>query len=266
MDLVIVPLIAAALAAVTLLSGFGLGTVLMPVFALFFPIEVAIAATGVVHLSNNLFKLALVGRHANRRVVLEFGIPAVVAAFIGSGLLALAAPAAALYTWNLGSHAASITITKLLVAVLLAIFAALEIVPWYQRLSFDRRLLPVGGTLSGFFGGLTGMQGALRAPFLLRCGLSKEAFVGSTNVVSTAVDLARLMMYGLGYTYLAKTHDYSVLASQHTLLLVGLTCIAGCLGSWLGNRFLRKVTMRGVRFTVALLLFVLAGLMGAGIV
>ncbi|GAB4339479.1 MAG: hypothetical protein Kow0010_27570 [Dehalococcoidia bacterium] len=62
MKFILLPILAALVAAVALLSGFGLGTVLMPAFALFFPIEVAIAATGVVHLSNNLFKLVLVGR------------------------------------------------------------------------------------------------------------------------------------------------------------------------------------------------------------
>jgi hypothetical protein len=35
MEFIILPLIAAVVAAVTLLSGFGLGTVVMPVFALF---------------------------------------------------------------------------------------------------------------------------------------------------------------------------------------------------------------------------------------
>jgi len=40
----------------TLFSGFGLGTLLMPVVALFFPLEVAIALTAVVHLANNVFK------------------------------------------------------------------------------------------------------------------------------------------------------------------------------------------------------------------
>ncbi len=39
----------------TLFSGFGLGTLLMPAFALFFPVEVAVEATAVVHLANNIF-------------------------------------------------------------------------------------------------------------------------------------------------------------------------------------------------------------------
>jgi uncharacterized membrane protein YfcA len=45
----------------TFFSGFGLGTLLLPAFALFFPIEQAVALTAVVHFLNGLFKLGLVG-------------------------------------------------------------------------------------------------------------------------------------------------------------------------------------------------------------
>ena len=52
--------VAALLASgLTLFSGFGLGTLLMPVIALFFPLELAIAMTAMVHLSNHLFKIGL---------------------------------------------------------------------------------------------------------------------------------------------------------------------------------------------------------------
>ena len=54
---------------------------LMPVFALFFPIPIAIAATAVVHLANNFFKLYLVGAQANWPVVARFSLPAAFAAF-----------------------------------------------------------------------------------------------------------------------------------------------------------------------------------------
>ena len=49
-------------AGLTLYSGFGLGTLLLPVFALFYPIEVAVAATAIVHGANNMFKVSLVGK------------------------------------------------------------------------------------------------------------------------------------------------------------------------------------------------------------
>ena len=79
----LLPSLAAFLAAgLTFFSGFGLGTLLLPVFALFFPLEVAIGLTAVVHLANNLFKLALLGKYANLGVVLRFGIPALLAALL----------------------------------------------------------------------------------------------------------------------------------------------------------------------------------------
>ena len=61
LETIIVALVALFASGLTLFSGFGLGTVLMPVFAVLFPLPVAIAATAVVHLANNVFKLLLVG-------------------------------------------------------------------------------------------------------------------------------------------------------------------------------------------------------------
>jgi len=61
MEIILISLAAFFTAILTFFSGFGLGTILTPVFAIFFPIDIAIALTGVVHFSNNLFKMALVG-------------------------------------------------------------------------------------------------------------------------------------------------------------------------------------------------------------
>ena len=62
MEILIITLAAFATAILTFFSGFGLGTILVPVFAIFFPIELAIALTGVVHFGNNIFKIVLVGK------------------------------------------------------------------------------------------------------------------------------------------------------------------------------------------------------------
>ena len=56
MSYLIICTVALLVSALTLFSGFGLGTLLMPAFALFFPIEVAVAATAIVHLANNIFR------------------------------------------------------------------------------------------------------------------------------------------------------------------------------------------------------------------
>ena len=89
MEIVWVSLAALLASCLTFFSGVGLGTLLMPVVALFLPLEVAIAVTAIVHLANNLFKLALVGNKADRSIVVRFGAPAVLAALLGAWLLNL---------------------------------------------------------------------------------------------------------------------------------------------------------------------------------
>jgi uncharacterized membrane protein YfcA len=266
MEFLIIPLVSALVAGLTLVSGFGLGTLLLPAFAIFFPIEIAIAATGVVHFANNLFKLALVGRFADWPVVWRFGIPAVIAAFIGAALMTFMTSIEPIATYSLGPLPAEITWLKLVIAALLASFAALELWPRYQKLSFPPSALPVGGALSGFFGGISGMQGALRAPFLLRAGLKSKEYVGTANVISTIVDMARLIVYAVGFAWLSKQRDYAALNDWRTLWLVAAACLAGFLGSYLGARMLKKVTLQGIRVLVAALLFVSAAALGTGII
>ena len=87
LEYIIIGLVALLVSVLSLFSGFGLGTVLMPAFALFFPLPIAIAAAAVVHLMNNIFKVALVGRHADWRVVVRFALPAAIAAIAGAWLL-----------------------------------------------------------------------------------------------------------------------------------------------------------------------------------
>lgn len=55
MDYALVCAASLVVAGLTLYSGFGLGTLLLPVFALFFPVQVTVAAVAVVHLLNNFY-------------------------------------------------------------------------------------------------------------------------------------------------------------------------------------------------------------------
>ncbi|MFQ6676338.1 MAG: sulfite exporter TauE/SafE family protein, partial [Fidelibacterota bacterium] len=55
METALIAAVAFVASGLTLFSGFGLGSILMPVMAIFFPVEVAISATALVHLANNIF-------------------------------------------------------------------------------------------------------------------------------------------------------------------------------------------------------------------
>ncbi|MFZ4573490.1 MAG: TSUP family transporter [Phycisphaerales bacterium] len=246
-------------AALTFVSGFGLGTLLLPAFALFVPAELAVAATAVVHLANNVLKLVMTGGRADRRVVLRFGLPALGASIVGAlaqreleGLHPVA-------VYTLIGHACEITWVKGAVGAVIVGFAVLELSPRYEGMAFDARYLPVGGVLSGFFGGLSGHQGALRAGFLARCGLTKEAFVASGVVCSVMVDVSRLSVYGAGTVgRLRSAHD-----------LVGpivAGCVAAFVGTLIGSRVVSKMTLRGVRRVVGVALLLFGVAMAAGAV
>ncbi len=144
MDIFIICLAAFITAILTFFSGFGLGTILTPVFMIFFPVDLAIALTGVVHFFNNIFKLVLVSRHADKQVLLRFGIPAVVAAIIGSWLLLNITEWEPLFTYQLGDRVISVYPMKFIVSVLLLIFATIDLIPYFSKLQFDKNKLPLG--------------------------------------------------------------------------------------------------------------------------
>ena len=254
---------ALAAAGLTLLSGFGLGTLLLPAFALFFPVAVAVAATAVVHLANNLFKLALLARHADRSVVIVFGPPAALAALGGAALLNTMATLPALARWTLDGRPHEVTPVKLVIAALMVAFAVLDLVPALERMTLPRRWLPLGAAFSGFFGGLSGHQGALRAAFLTKLGLDAKAFVATGTVIAVLVDVARLATYSAGFV----SRDFGgVLAARGGWTLVGAATAAAFVGSFAGARLLPKVTMRAIRWLVGVLLVLLAAALAAGVV
>ena len=124
MDMTVIAVVAALASALTLYSGFGLGTILLPAFALFFPVPVAVAATGVVHLLNNVFKAGLLWRQADWRVVLRFGLTAVPAAMLGAWLLARLGDTPRLFEWSALGRTFGPTGASLAVGLLLQIFTA----------------------------------------------------------------------------------------------------------------------------------------------
>ena len=257
MEFILISLVAFLTAILTFFSGFGLGTILMPVFAIFFPVDVAIALTGVVHFSNNLFKITLVGKNADREVLLKFGIPAVVSAFAGAWLLLRITKMPSLFEYQIWDRNLEITPVKLIIAILLIIFSLLEILPSVQKLQFSRNKLAIGGVLSGFFGGLTGIQGAIRSAFLIKSGLSKEAYIATGVIIASLVDFTRLSVYASRFKE-ANLHE-------HLLLIVSAT-LAAITGAFVGSKLLKKVTLRFVQVLVAVMLFLIAIALGAGII
>ncbi len=256
MDYFIICMIALIGSTLTLFSGFGLGTILLPVFGLFFPIEIAIILTSIVHFSNNILKCILFGRKANITTVLKFGIPAIVFAYLGALVLKSLAFSKPLFEYTLGENSFQLLPIKLIIGFLLIVFALLDIIPKYKNLEFDKKYLPIGGVLSGFFGGLSGHQGALRSAFLIRLHLSKEAFIATGVVIACLVDITRLSVYIPQIIEQNEVLDFKLLV---------MATLSAFIGIYFGTKLLQKTTIKTIQSVVAIMLFVYAVLLIMGI-
>ena len=255
-EIALICMVSFGAAILTFFSGFGLGTILMPFVAIFVPLDVAIAITAVVHFSNNIFKIWLVGKNVSLHVLLYFGIFAFIFAILGAVLLSYFMGFEPLYEYMFFNINAVIEPIKVAIGVVILIFVLLESTPKFANITVDKKYLPLGGMLSGFFGGLSGHQGAFRSMFLLKAGLSKEEFIATGIAIAIIVDVGRLFVY--------NTH---FLASSATLEweLALFATLAAFLGSFLGAKMLKKITLEFVRNIVSVLLVLFAFMLIAGI-
>jgi uncharacterized membrane protein YfcA len=256
MEFVILPVITFLIAILTFFSGFGLGTLLTPVLMIFFPADIAVIMTGIIHFSNNIFKLFLTGAHADKYIVIRFGIPAVIAAFMGALLLVRIHEQTILYEYTINSHKFEISTMNLILATFMLIFALADILPSLKKLQFEEKHMITGGILSGFFGGFSGHQGALRSAFLIKSNLSKEAFIGTAIVLSTMVDFTRIGLYA------TKFNDPAI---RENLKITGICILTGTAGSFIGNKLLKKVTINSLQTYVGYFLVIISLLLGLGI-
>lgn len=236
--------------AVTLVSGFGLGTILLPVLTVFMPVTTAVALTAMIHLANNLFKFALVGGQADRALVFKFGLPAVLAAIPGAFLLHYVDHLTWAWTYSWGHRLYRIQPLGLTIGLLMVGFAITEFLPPSKKRAAPAHWLPLGGMLSGFLGGFSGHQGPLRAAFLIQFKerLTKESFIATNVVIAVVVDLARITVYG-------NTPIWSGVSKQPIVALTA--AVAAFSGAYFGVKMMPKMTMRTVQWVVTTMLMVL---------
>lgn len=252
-EYIVICITSLVISIITLFSGFGLGTVLMPVFAIFFPLPIAIASTAVIHLANNLFKTFLVGKFANLSVVIKFGIPGAIAAAIGAYMLSFFASWPPLWTYQLFNTEITVTIIGLMVGSIILFAAIFELLPRFSNLAFDPAYIPLGGILSGFFGGVSGNQGVLRSAFLIRSGLTKEEFIGTGVVCSVIVDVVRIIIYG----WAVFSRHFAEVLSQNMIGLVIAASLTAFIGSYIGAQLAHKMTFRALQIIVGIMLLFL---------
>jgi len=216
----------------TLLTGFGLGTLLPPFFVFFYNAKLALFLVALVHLSNNLFKLFLFRQHVDKAIFRRFGLVSLVGAVLGASLFGLFST-----SW----------IKKILGAFLVWTGVS-EFFPGANRYRIPQRYDLWGGFFSGLLGGILGTQGAIRSAYLLNYHLPKEMFVGTGTAISILIDLSRIPLY----LYIERARFSTI--SPLFLLAVIVSALAG---TWVGQHLLKHVSLGFFRQIVGLALLTL---------
>jgi uncharacterized membrane protein YfcA len=111
--------------------------------------------------------------------------------------------------------------------------------------------------LSGFFGGISGNQGALRSAFLIKANLKKEVFIATGVVIACLIDVFRLTIYSKQIIKLDSNLDYTLLLSA---------TISAFLGAYFGNKLTKKVTFKLIQHITTVMLLTIALLLGVGLI
>ncbi len=212
---VLIPLTIAT-SVVTLFTGFGVGTIMMPAMMFFFDVKIAIFLSAIVHVFNNISRLALYWAEIKWNIIKRFGMVSLLGAFIGSF--------AQIYMdgdW-----------LKMGVGLFLMVYALISLFPVNIKIVLPESVDIFGGFLSGLIGGLIGNQGAIRSIYLLRYGLKKQELIVSAALIAVIIDATRIPVYAYAnFSYL-----------QQNLSLMSSIVASSILGTIIGSRILPRVS------------------------
>jgi uncharacterized membrane protein YfcA len=224
--------IAGALASVV---GFGIGSVLTPVFAIELDTKLAVAAVALPHVVGTAQRFLRLRKDVDLALLVRFGLPSAIGGLAGALLQGVMSDS---------------FVTGLFASLLLFV----GISEWSgltTRLQFTGALSYLAGGLSGLLGGLVGNQGGIRSAALLGFDVPKTTFVAVATATALVVDGARLPIY------LYQEHDR--LIEIWPAILVATAGVI--IGTAAGGDLLRRVPDRMFRRIVALTLLGLGSAM-----
>jgi uncharacterized membrane protein YfcA len=228
---VLLGLVAVVAGGIASLTGFGIGSLLTPVFSLRVPLKIAVAVVSIPHLIATALRFWMLRGHVERRVLLTFGLASAAGGLTG-----------ALLHTRLSSPMLSMVFGALLLFV-----AVMQFTGASDRMRFGGTVAILAGVLSGLLGGLVGNQGGIRSAGLLGFEMPKENFVATATAIGLMVDAARMPVY-----FATERREMSSLIVPLVITIVGVV-----FGTIVGARALRRVPQRFFRPVVAVVLAVL---------
>ena len=202
-------------AALTVPAGFGLSTILTPLVLFLLPVHEAVAVVAIVHCAHNAGKYIALKDAVDFNAFRRYGIWLVGGSVVGA-LLQNQVPNDPLL---------------LLVGIFLVVLPVLTISEKWTGYRIPEANDRLGGFGSGFMGGLSGHQGALRAMFLTTRLPDKMAYAATASVLALCVDLSRIPVY-----FFFRTEEIS-----NEIPLIVILVISALLGVRVGKKWLQSL-------------------------
>ncbi len=232
MEIILIGLLTFFSSIIGTISGFGISTIMVPVILLFFPLPETLLLVGVIHWFGDIWKMLLFKHGIDKKILIYFGVPGVIAALLG-GFLAVDIPSA---------------LSSRMVATILIIYVVYLVKKPNFRIRANPKVAVIGGASSGLMGGLTGVGGgALRAVVLTAFNIPKETYLFTTGVLGALIDASRISAYIIGGTRI------------ETPLIFGFLLFipASFLGAEIAKKVVDKIPQKLFRNFVAAFLFLL---------
>jgi uncharacterized membrane protein YfcA len=225
----VVGVLSGATAAV---AGFGIGSLLTPLFAMRLGMTTAVAAVAIPHAFATAVRCWRLRSSIDWRVLKSFGVLSAVGALIGALVYA---------------RVSNRVLTGVLALLLLATAVA-GLTNWMQRWRPGRLVSGAFGLASGLFGGVAGNQGGLRSAALFAYPLAPLAFVATSTAAGLMVDAARMPIY--------------VWRAGASLLPIATPVIVACVGVLVGTLLGERLLLGLSRERFRQIISVLIGLLG----
>ena len=179
MQILVLLLLTVIVSSISTVIGFGTGTIMVPILLTFLPLGQTYLLVGVLQLCSSIWKVWLFWPKVHWRLVLEFGIPAIIGTMLGATTL-FYLPIALLY--------------RLIGLLLISYVGFMFMFPFFMLPR--SHALSIGlGFIVGFFGGLFGIRGPIRSAFLTAFNLPKREYICTSGVIGLGIDVVRLTIY-----------------------------------------------------------------------
>lgn len=212
------------------LGGFGSSILLVPIITYYFGFQQALLFTAAIHVVSNLWKVVLFRHGLLKQLLINFGIPSIIAVVCGALLSGYLAD-------YIAEGALGVFLTGMSLFLLLK--PAFVVKP-------TRTNAAVGGGISGFVAGLLGTGGAIRGLFLSAYDLNVSAFIATSAFIDLGVDASRFVVYLIQKPMIDGALGYII-------PVIILSLAGNFIGKWLVDRINQKT----FRYIVLSIVFII---------